>query len=112
MPLRLLCGYSFRESPIGRIYTIKQTAEILQISVNEATKLFESEPGVRDLAPVQFFGRRRKRMLRIPEEVLLRVWTRAEIRPTSAAQIFKLGLPGFDPRRVMLFGDFDAAMPQ
>jgi hypothetical protein len=68
------------------IYTVKQVAEIWQMSAAQVTKLFEHEPGVRDFAPIQFFGRRRKRMLRIPHSVMERVWNRVEVRPTSAVR--------------------------
>jgi hypothetical protein len=65
-----------------RIYTVKEVAEIWGISENHATKLLEGEPGVRDLAPVKHFGRR-KRQLRIPHSVLTRVWNRAEVKPQA-----------------------------
>src|SRR5262245_51668186 len=66
-----------------RIYSIKRVAEILDISENQATKRFENEPGVRDLSGARYFGKR-KRMLRIPHSVLVRVWNRSEISPKSS----------------------------
>ena len=44
------------------IYTVKEIAKILNVSENYAIKLFAKEPGVRDLAPVKRFGRRRRQL--------------------------------------------------
>ena len=63
-----------------RIYTVKQVAHILGLSENQVTKIFEKEPGVRDLAEACYFGKRR-RMLRIPHSVLVRIWNRSEVSP-------------------------------
>ena len=62
------------------ICTVKEIAEILGVSENYAINLFAKEPGVRDLAPVKHFGRRR-RQLRIPHSVAVRVWNRADVNP-------------------------------
>ena len=62
-----------------RIYTVKEVGRILGLSDNAVIKLFEREPGVRDLAEAKYLGKRR-RMLRIPHSVLVRVWNRSEVR--------------------------------
>src|SRR5215831_541634 len=64
------------------IYTVKEVGELLGLSDNAVIKLFEHEPGVRDLAEALYFGKRR-RMLRIPHSVLERVWNRSEIQLTK-----------------------------
>ena len=69
------------------IYTVKEAGRILKLSDNEVTKMFENEPGVMDIAPVQFFGKRRKRMLRIPHSVVVRVCKRSEVQPKKTHQL-------------------------
>jgi transposase len=62
-----------------RHYSVKEVGEILNISHDTVTRLFRAEPGVVRLAPPRRRGKRTKVMLRIPQSVLERVYTRCVI---------------------------------
>jgi len=61
-----------------RHYSVKELAEMWNLSEATARALFEREPGVVCIEPVngRKFSRRRYRTLRIPEPVAARVYAR------------------------------------
>jgi hypothetical protein len=63
-------------APLERHYSVNQLAEILNIGRDSVIRLFRCEPGVVRLSPPRRRGKRTKVMLRVPESVLLRVYTR------------------------------------
>jgi hypothetical protein len=54
-------------------YTIAEIAEILKVSTDKITRMFEGEPGVVDLGSPEKSHKRRYRVLRIPQSVFNRV---------------------------------------
>ena len=56
-----------------QFYTVKEAAEILKVSTDTVTRMFEDEPGVVDLGSPERLHTRRYRVLRIPHAVFNRV---------------------------------------
>ena len=56
-----------------QFYTVAEAAEILKVSTDTATRLFEDELGVVDLGSKEQSHKRRYRVLRIPHSVFNRV---------------------------------------
>jgi hypothetical protein len=54
-------------------YTVAEVAEILKVSTDKVTRMFEDEPGVVDLGSPERLHKRRYRVLRIPHAVFNRV---------------------------------------
>ena len=54
-------------------YTVAEIAEILKVSTDKITRMFEGEPGVVDLGSPEKSHKRRYRVLRIPQSVFNRV---------------------------------------
>ena len=54
-------------------YTVGEIAEILKVSTDTVTRMFEDEPGVVDLGSPEKSHKRRYRVLRIPQAVFHRV---------------------------------------
>jgi len=54
-------------------YTVAEAAEILKVSTDTVTRMFEDEPGVLDLGSPERLHKRRYRVLRIPHSVFNRV---------------------------------------
>jgi hypothetical protein len=66
---------SFRESAMpyeGEYLTPAQVAKILQVSTTSVHRMFYGVSGVVDLGVPERFSKRRKRLLRIPQDVLKR----------------------------------------
>jgi len=56
-----------------QFYTVAEAAEILKVSTDKITKMFEDEPGVVDLGSPEQSHKRRYRVLRISHAVFNRV---------------------------------------
>lgn len=56
-----------------QFYTVAEAAEILKVSTDKVTRMFEDEPGVVDLGSPETLHKRRYRVLRIPHSVFNRV---------------------------------------
>jgi hypothetical protein len=56
-----------------QFYTVVEAAEILKVSRDTITKMFEDQPGVVDLGSPERLHKRRYRVLRIPHSVFNRV---------------------------------------
>ena len=54
-------------------YTVAEVAEILKVSTDKVTRMFEDEPGVLDLGSPEKSHKRRYRVIRIPHAVFNRV---------------------------------------
>ena len=54
-------------------YTVAEAAQILKVSADKVTRMFEDEPGVVDLGSPEESHKRRYRVLRIPYAVFARV---------------------------------------
>jgi hypothetical protein len=54
-------------------YTVAEVAEILKVSADKVTRMFEDELGVVDLGSPEKLNKRRYRVLRIPHAVFNRV---------------------------------------
>lgn len=54
-------------------YTVSEVAEILKVSTDKVTRMFEDQPGVLDLGSSEKSHKRRYRVLRIPHAVFNRV---------------------------------------
>lgn len=59
----------------GEYLTPAQVAKILQVSTSSVHRMFYGVSGVVDLGVPERFSKRRKRLLRIPQEVLVRFLT-------------------------------------
>jgi hypothetical protein len=57
----------------NQFYTVAEAAEILRVSADKITRMFEDEPGVVDLGSPEKAHKRRYRVLRIPHAVFNRV---------------------------------------
>src|SRR5262245_38759271 len=70
------------------IYTVNEAARILRLSPNQARAIFRNEPGVHDLSAISPQARllRRKSQLRIPHAVLVRFWSRTELKQRQEGQ--------------------------
>ena len=56
-----------------QFYTVAEAAEILKVSTDKVTRMFEDEPGVVDLGSSETLHKRKYRVLRIPHSVFNRV---------------------------------------
>ena len=63
-----------------QFYTVKEAAEILKVSTDTVTRMFEDEPGVVDLGSPERLHKRRYRVLRIPYAVFNRVLHKVRIQ--------------------------------
>ena len=63
------------------VYTVAEVAAMLRLSRPTITRLFEKESGVIMLSRPETMHKRRRRMIRIPHAVYLRV--RAKLMPGS-----------------------------
>jgi hypothetical protein len=64
----------------GQYYTVAEVAEVLKVSTDTATRLFEDEPGVLDLGSPEKPHKRRYRVLRIPLAVFNRVLSKKRVQ--------------------------------
>jgi hypothetical protein len=58
---------------LERHYTIKEIAEMWSVSENTIRRAFEHEVGVLSFGPDESRFKRKRKLLRIPESVLIRV---------------------------------------
>ena len=63
-----------------QFYTVAEAAEILKVSTDTITRMFEDEPGVLDLGSPERLHKRRYRVLRIPHAVFNRVLHKMRIQ--------------------------------
>ena len=63
-----------------QFYTVAEAAEILKVSTDKATRMFEDEAGVVDLGSPERLHKRRYRVLRIPHSVFNRVLHKKRIQ--------------------------------
>jgi len=63
-----------------QFYTVAEAAEILKVSTDKVTRMFEDEPGVVDLGSPEALHKRRYRVLRIPHSVFNRVLHKKRIQ--------------------------------
>lgn len=63
-----------------QFYTVAEAAEILKVSTDKVTRMFEDEPGVVDLGSPEQLHKRRYRVLRIPQSVFNRVLHKKRIQ--------------------------------
>jgi len=63
-----------------QFYTVAEAAEILKVSTDKVTRMFEDEPGVVDLGSPETLHKRRYRVLRIPHSVFNRVLHKKRIQ--------------------------------
>lgn len=61
-------------------YTVAKAAEVLKVSKDTVTRMFEDEPGVLDLGSPEEAHKRRYRVLRIPLAVFNRVLFKKRIQ--------------------------------
>jgi len=63
-----------------QFYTVAEAAEILKVSTDKVTRMFENEPGVVDLGSPERLHKRQYRVLRIPHSVFNRVLHKKRIQ--------------------------------
>ena len=63
-----------------QFYTVAEAAEILKVSTDKVTRMFEDEPGVVDLGSAESLHKRRYRVQRIPHSVFNRVLHKKRIQ--------------------------------
>jgi len=63
-----------------QFYTVAEAAEILKVSTDKVTRMFEDEPGVVDLGSSETLHKRKYRVLRIPHSVFNRVLHKKRIQ--------------------------------
>jgi hypothetical protein len=61
-------------NPFSRLYTPRELAQLWQLSENSIRRLFQDEPGVFVMGSSNPRGRRGYCTLRIPEDVVMRVF--------------------------------------
>jgi hypothetical protein len=64
----------------GKVYTTRELARLWQLSENSIRRLFQDEPGVFVLGCSNPRGKRGYCTLRIPAEIVARVWRAREKR--------------------------------
>jgi hypothetical protein len=93
-----------KEIALGKHYRVKELAALWGVSANTVIRMFEAESGVLNLSNFNTPGKRRYKVLSIPESVALAVHSRLGQNP------FQSSLSAGGPLRVIRLGNFHAGM--
>ena len=92
------------EIALEKHYRAKELATLWGLSANTVIRMFQAEPGVLNLSNFNTPGKRKYKVLSIPESIALAVHSRLRQNPLQAP------LPPGDPFRVILLGNLNAGV--